>query len=198
MPLRHPALRPVRLAAALAVAAGCALTAVAGAAVTVYTASLSGPNESPPNASPGIGNAQVDIDPVAHTMRVQASFTGLVGTTTNCHIHGPTTVAGTGTAGVATRTPTFLGFPSGVTSGVYDHTYDMTDAGSYNPSFVTANGGTTASAETALFQAIANGKAYFNVHSTVFPGGEIRGFLQLSNPTPTARKSWGRIKSLYR
>ena len=53
----------------------------------------------------------------------------------------------------------------------------MTQASSYNPSYVSANGGNTTSAELALAQAIADGKAYWNIHSSTFPGGEIRGFL---------------------
>jgi len=55
--------------------------------------------------------------------------------------------------------------------------FDTTLASNYNPTFITANGGTPASAEAALFSAIATGKAYLNIHSTAFGGGEIRGFL---------------------
>jgi hypothetical protein len=174
------------------------ISAAAHAAVVPYSAILDGPSESPPNASPGTGIGNVDIDAVAHTMRVRANFGGLLGTVTASHIHGPTAVAGTGTAGVATTTPTFPGFPSGVTGGAYDMTFDMTQASSYNPSFITANGGTTASAEAALFQAITDGKAYLNIHSTSFGGGEIRGFLVPGGPTPTNASSWGRVKALYR
>jgi hypothetical protein len=70
-----------------------------------------------------------------------------------------------------------------VTSGSYDLTLDLTQASSYNPAFVTANGGTLASAEAALLLAMAEGKAYFNIHSTVVPGGEIRGFLAVPEPS---------------
>ena len=170
----------------------------AHAALVSYTATLSGPNESPPNVSPATGVAYVDVDAAANTMRVQVTFTGLVGTTTASHIHAPTLVAQTGTAGVATTTPYFAGFPIGVTFGSYDHTLDMTQASSYNPSYVTNNGGTTASAEAALFQAIADGKAYLNIHSSTYGGGEIRGFLVPLGPTPTTSPTWGRIKALYR
>ncbi len=150
-----------------------------------YTAILSGPNESPANASPATGFADVFLDPIGQTMRVQVTFSGLVGTVTAAHIHAATTVAGAGTAGVATTTPTFTGFPSSVTSGTYDHTFDMTLSSSYNPSYITANGNTTASAETALFSAIGAGKSYLNIHSTSFTGGEIRGFLTAANtPEP--------------
>src|SRR6266496_4978971 len=113
--------------------------------VLTFVASLSGPAESPPNASPGTGFTTVTLDTIANTMRVQVSFSGLVAGTAASHIHSATTVPFTGTAGVATTTPTFAGFPLGVTSGTYDHTFDMTIASSYNPSYITANGGTPAS-----------------------------------------------------
>jgi hypothetical protein len=182
------------LTALVALAVG-ASTAVHAAPVS-YSATLTGPNESPPNASPGTGSALVEIDAVAHTMHVHVDFTGLLGNTTASHIHAPTVVAGTGTAGVATTTPSFALFPLGVTAGTFDNVLDMTQATSYNPSYVTANGGTTATAEAALFQAITDGKAYLNIHSTVFGGGEIRGFLGPTS-TPTNPTTWGRVKSLY-
>ncbi len=170
----------------------------AQAAVVSYSAVLDGPSEFPANASPGLGIAQVDIDAVAHTMHVHVVFSDLLGTTTASHIHAPTLVAGTGTAGVATTTPTFAGFPLGVTFGTYDNTLDMTLASSYNPTYVTNNGGTTASAEVALFSAIAAGKAYLNIHSTAYAGGEIRGFLVPANIVPVDATSWGQIKALYK
>ncbi len=170
--------RSLRLRTALA--AACAAFVLAGAAngaITTYTASMNGANEIPPNNSPGTGLARIDVDPVAHTMRVRANFSALLAGVTAAHIHAPTTVAFAGTVGVATQVPTFPGFPSGVTAGVYDMTFDMSQTSSYNPAFLAANGGTAAGAEAALFLAIADGKAYFNIHSTMFPGGEIRGFL---------------------
>ncbi len=141
--------------------------------------SLSGANEAPPVTSSGTGNATVTL--AGTMMRVQASFSGLTGTTTAAHIHAPTAVSGTGTAGVATQTPSFTGFPLGVTNGTYDVTFDMTLASSYNPSFITAHGGTTASAFEVLKTALNNGTAYFNIHTSSFPGGEIRGFFALQS-----------------
>ena len=170
-------------AAVVAFAALCMLSS-ANAALLVYTTFLDGPSESPPNASPGTGSARVDYDDLAHSMRVRATFSDLLGTTTAAHIHAPTAVPLAGTAGVATQVPSFSGFPLGVTAGSMDTTFDLTLAGSWNPAYVTANGGTAAGAETALAAALAAGKSYFNIHSTVEPGGEIRGFLQLI-PEPT-------------
>lgn len=144
---------------------------------TIYTAGLSGPNEEPSNDSPGSGTATVTIDFDANTMRVQENFTGLLAGVTASHIHCCTNEPGAGIAGVATTTPTFTDFPSGVTSGAYDHIFDMTDASSYNASFITANGGTVGGAFTALVAGLDSGHAYANIHSSMFPGGEIRGFL---------------------
>jgi hypothetical protein len=73
-------------------------------------------------------------------MFIDVSFSGLLGTTTASHIHCCTPTPLSGTAGVATTTPTFAGFPLGVTSGTYMNTLDLTLASSYNPAFVTANG----------------------------------------------------------
>ncbi|MGC4045510.1 MAG: CHRD domain-containing protein [Armatimonas sp.] len=158
--------------------------ASAHAQIFVYQAVLDGPSESPANASPGTGFATVTINTTLNTMRVQASFSGLTGNTTASHIHAATATPFAGTAGVATQTPTFSGFPLGVTSGSYDNTFDMTLASSYNPTYVAAHGGTAAQAFTDLQTAIANGQAYLNIHTSTFPAGEIRGFLTTTAPEP--------------
>jgi hypothetical protein len=166
------------------VAVGTVAAASAHAATISYDAALSGPSESPPNASLATGFVTVDVDTTANTMHVHVIFSGLLGTTTASHIHSATAAPFTGTAGVATTSPSFTGFPLGVTSGTYDNTLDLTLASSYNSAFVTANGGTTASAETALLAGIAAGEAYLNIHTSVVPGGEIRGFL-IPAPEPS-------------
>jgi hypothetical protein len=154
------------------------MTFVASASQSqVFFANLTGPGESPPNSSPGIGIALVTLNPATNSMRVQVTFSNLSAPTTASHIHSATPSPGAGTAGVATTVPTFPLFPLGATSGTYDQTFDMTQASSYNPAFVTANGGTPLTAEAALFSGIRSGEAYLNIHTTAFPNGEIRGFL---------------------
>jgi len=160
----------------LVVAVLAALTVSSQAAIAVYETFMDGPSEAPPNASPGTGWSVLTFDTTAMTMRLEASFTGLTGTTTAAHIHAPTAVAGVGTASVATQVPSFVGFPLGVTSGVYDNTFDMTLTTSYNGSFITNNGGTTTAAFAALMSYVDAGRAYLNIHSSTFGGGEIRGF----------------------
>lgn len=169
------------------------LVAVPAAQAARYTTTLAGSQENPPNASAGVGTSFVVLDTAAHTLRVNVAFSGLTGSTTASHIHCCT--APPGNVGVATQTPTFVGFPLGVTSGAYDQTFDTTQASSWNAAFITANGGTPAGAEAALAAGLAAGQAYLNVHSSSFPAGEIRGFLALDAGTgaiPTLSQ-WGVI-----
>ena len=167
-----------------------ALSVVPAAAATIpFSAILSPANEVPPTASTGSGTAILDLDVVAHTLRVQIAFSGLVPTapagltpgTTASHIHCclPSSFATGVNAGVATTTPTFAGFPLGVLAGTYDNTLDLTSASSYNPAFVTSPlvGGSVATAETTLINGLLGGLTYLNVHTNAFPGGEIRGFV---------------------
>jgi hypothetical protein len=51
-------------------------------------------------------------------------------------------------------------------------------ASTYTSTFLTGSGGTAAGALSRLLANLDTGNAYFNVHSNVFPGGEIRGFLK--------------------
>jgi hypothetical protein len=153
----------------------------AQAAPMEFTATLLGANEVPAVVSAGIGNANVFYDPTAHTLQVNVTFSGLSGNTTAAHIHCCTALPFQSVlpnAPVATQTPSFPGFPAGVTSGVYNSvTFDLTLASSWNPTFITNHGGTTAQAEADLAAALFGNKTYLNVHSSFAPGGEIRGVL---------------------
>jgi hypothetical protein len=126
----------------------------------------------------------VIIDTTANTLFVSETFSGLLSPTTASHIHCCTPVPLTGAAGVATQVPSFTGFPTGVTSGTFSNTFDMTLAASWNPAFITANGGSPASAEATLAAGLAAGEAYLNIHTTQFPAGEIEGFLTPQVPEP--------------
>ena len=140
-------------------------------------------NEVSPTGSTGTGTATVIFDTTAHTMFIDIAFSGLLGNTTASHIHCCTSAPNIA-AGVATTTPTFAGFPLGVTSGTFTNTLDMTLASSYNPAFVTAQGG-IANAEAALWAGAASGQEYLNIHTSRNPGGEIRGFL-VAVPEPSS------------
>ena len=98
---------------------------------------------------------------------------------------------------MATTTPYFAGFPIGVTSGTYIATMDLTLSSSWNAAYISANGGTPGSAEVAFASALAGDKAYFNIHSTTFPGGEIRGFLvPVPEPSSMALAGLGSVALL--
>ena len=153
------------------------LTLVAGSAgAQTFTGTLSGANEAPtPVASPATGTAVVTLS--GNTLTVSTTFSGLLGTTTASHIHCCALPGSP--AGVATQLPFFAGFPIGATSGAYTNTFDLLLASTYNPAFVTANGGTVEGARTALVNGLTSGQAYFNIHTSQFPGGEIRANLVL-------------------
>ncbi|MER0170962.1 MAG: CHRD domain-containing protein [Nitrosomonas sp.] len=144
-----------------------------------YAAPLLGSSEVPASASPASGSVLVTIDFDLVTMRIEANFSDLLGNVTAAHIH--CCIDPGSNVGVATQLPSFTGFPLGVTAGTYDHTFDMALASSYNPAFITNHGGLVSTAFNDLVAGLDAGKAYFNLHTNAFPGGEIRGLL---SPVP--------------
>ncbi len=149
---------------------------VAQAGPIVYEGVFSGSAINPPNASPAVGTTTVIYDADAHTLFISEIFSGLLGNTTASHIHC-CTLSPLSNAGVATQVPSFTGFPLGVTSGSYSHTFDLTLLSSFNVAFVNANGGTVSTAEAALAGGLARGEAYVVIHTNQFPPGEIRANL---------------------
>ncbi|MEO8936088.1 MAG: CHRD domain-containing protein [Burkholderiaceae bacterium] len=136
---------------------------------------LSGANENPIVGTPGTGSATVVIDTILNTMFVGVTFSGLTAVTSASHIH--CCAVAPLNAGVATTTPSFAGFPLGVTSGSYASTLDLTLLSSYNPAFVALHGGTALGAEAFLVAGMTAGQSYLNIHTVSNPGGEIRGQL---------------------
>lgn len=152
------------------------LSAIAKADQLAFTATLTGSQEVPPTGSPGIGSGLVTLDTVTNMLTVNVSFAGLVSPTIASHIHCCTPPGAN--AIVATAVPTFPGFPLGVTTGTYLMTFDLTLASTYNPAFIAAHGGTVAGAQAAFIAGLISGQTYLNIHTSQFPGGEIRGQLQ--------------------
>ncbi len=153
----------------LALMAAPMLAALPAHAIPVpLSTTLSGANEVPPIVSPGTGQVRATLDAAANSLFLNVTFGGLLANTSAAHIH---CCAPLGTnAGVATTVPAFPGFPLGVT------------AGSYNPQFITNNGGIVASAEAVLIAGLLAGNTYLNIHTTLNPGGEIRGQLRVPEP----------------
>ena len=160
---------PLILSLALALTLGAAASALA--TTFSYVASLSGLNEVGPNASPGTGTASIVYDDVAATITVSVTFTNLTAPATAGHIHGPATTAQN--AGVLFP---FSGVP-GATSGT-----------------VPTQSFAISSTQVGY---LTGGLLYVNIHTSNFPGGEIRGQIY-AEATPNNAASWGRLKSLYR
>ena len=157
---------------ALVGVAGLALLAEAPAQALTYRTAL-----APEIAgAAGTGLSTIRILEPSNQMKINIAFSGMTGSATRAHVHGPTAAAGVGNAGVMSVVPSFPDFPVGYPNGTYQGTFDLLASTTYNPSFIAANGGTASGARSAFLAALADGKAYLNVHTTTFPAGEIRGF----------------------
>lgn len=175
----------------LALAAGVALAPAAVQAQTVDDPAFvrdvaSGQLEAQPNQSPGSSVSTFEFD--GNILRAEVPFRDLLGETTMAHIHCCTAEPLTGVAPIAIPFPDF---PLGVRSGMYSRAFDLTDPATYDPAFLAASGGTPALANAALVDAVIEGTAYLNIHTTVFPEGEIRGFL-VAAPIPEPA-TWGML-----
>jgi hypothetical protein len=111
---------------------------------------LDGLQETPPVVTTGTGVASATLDDVTGAFSVTGSFSNMIGTTNNFHLHGP---APPGTpAGVIVGLP----FDAGVTSGTF---------------------GGNAVLSAANIAHVLAGNTYLNLHTSFRPGGEIRGQL---------------------
>jgi hypothetical protein len=161
-----------RLAIALALAAGLAApnAALAGHAA-VANASLRGVNEVPSIITDASGRFSATITPTE--IKYKLSFSGLTGATLFAHIHiGERHTNGGVTIFLCNNTPT------GPTSQPCPHG-EGTVEGTVTAADVIgpAGQGVDAAEFAAVLQAIADGATYANVHTDVFPTGEIRGQL---------------------
>jgi hypothetical protein len=138
---------------------------------------MTGYNEAPAVSSAATGDFKARIDDKADKIDYTESYSGLEGDVTQSHIHfGQRNVSGgimvwlcqTATnpapAAVAATTPQCPGPRAGTVSGT------LTPASIVGP----AGQGIVTGEWNELLAAIRTGNAYANVHSTKFPGGEIR------------------------
>lgn len=166
-----------KASAILAAAALC--LAVSASAQTTYTCALTGTSEVPANASPATGSATVILDVTQTQLSISVQFANLTTAYTASHIHGPAPVG----TNAAVKWG-FVGLPAGWVFSNANRDGVLTN---FAVAGVTATD--VANLNAGLF--------YVNVHSTTFPGGEIRG--QLTRDTvATESKTWSQVKSLMR
>lgn len=134
--------------AAIAAASLLALSATSSAAVLLYEFNLDGAQSG--NLSSGTGFASVTLDTVSNELNWDIDFTGLTGTLSNSHFHGPAAP----------------GVSNGVLVGI-----PMGDASGQNAGTITG----MAIIDDTVKSHIIDGLSYINLHSTTFGGGEIRG-----------------------
>jgi hypothetical protein len=158
-------------------ASALALAIPAHADTITYTATLLGSNEVPPTGSPATGFATFMLN--GNLLSIDESFTGLTAPANAAHIHccGPVGV------NEIVAVP-FTPFPN-TTSSTFMATVDLTLAATYNPAFITQEGGTVGLAEAGLITALNSGNTYANIHNANFPGGEIRGQIAVVTPEPS-------------
>ena len=138
-----------------------------------FETQLSGLHEDPLVLSTtGAGRWKATLDAAGTTLNWELSYTGLEGTVTQAHVHFGgnhqsggimvffCTNLGNGPAG----TQACPAAPATVTGSI-------TAADVIGP----AGQGISAGDFAALLTALRTGTAYANVHSTLYPGGEIRG-----------------------
>jgi hypothetical protein len=170
----------------LAVGLSLALSTSASAITETFRGTLTGGQENPAVTTSGSGSGTAIYDSVANTLAVNVSFSGLGTNTNNAHIHCCASALNMN-AGVALD---FVGpgFPLGVTSGNFSHTFNLGQTTTYNGAYLTASGGTANGARDRLLNAMrtqTGGIAYFNIHTVGNTGGEIRGNITFV-PEPTA------------
>ena len=123
-----------------------------------FTATYSGAQEVPPNASTATGTITGVYNDFTNTIFYTITFSGLSSNTNNAHFHAPGAVGVS--AGVMLG---HAGFPLGVTSGTYSKSDVLTNA-----------------QEADLFA----GLVYSNIHTVNFGAGEIRAQIILGPASP--------------
>lgn len=143
----------------------------ANAAILEFTAplGLTGGQEFPSNATSAIGTGTASYDTDTLMLQVDLTWSGLSSAATAAHMH-----CCSGPGANSNIAVSFGGFPSTV-SGMYSNMFDLGDVTSFGATFIGLNGGTADSARAALLAGLGEDLAYFNIHTTSFPGGEIRG-----------------------
>ena len=155
---------------------------IASADEETVIAGLSGFREVPSISSPASGHFEAVIDRKAGTITYELSYSGLTGDVQQAHIHvGQRSVNGGVSVFLcqteASPDPTGLA-PQCPQRGKVT---GMAQAANMIAGPIVAQG-VEPGQFNELLRAIRAGVAYVNVHSSTFPGGEVRGQLRLKEP----------------
>ncbi len=148
-----------------ALAAGLLTASARPADTQVFSATLHGDNEVPPINSDGKAEFRMEV---ANSITFSLTFSGLSTPLVVAHLHfAPTKVAG----GV------MIFLCGGGNQPVCPAATSGTITGTISEANVTGpvNQGIDAGDLTSALEAVHDGNAYANMHTTKFPGGEIRG-----------------------
>lgn len=140
-----------------------------------FTSKLSAHHVVPPPTTIGTARVKMSIG-FNGELHLQGEFENLNGTTTMAHIHAVTAVANVPPSGPATTLPSLIGFPLGVHDGKFDVILELSNQTSFNSMFLGEYSGSVYNASNTMINAIADGHAYMNIHTTTYPNGEIAGF----------------------
>src|SRR5438309_479429 len=145
--IRPGGARMKMLTGALAVAALVMLWLSSAEATMLFEATLTGSNVVPPNASGGTGFESVRLNDTLDQITVDLTFFGLTSSATAAHIHGP---APAGVNGPVVFT--VVGVPATASGSVPEQTFPVTPA---------------------QIVELESGLLYADIHTSIFPGGEI-------------------------
>jgi len=120
--------------------------------------------------SSGTGSATLTYDDVTNILTWNITWSGLTGTETVAHFHGPAA--------------------AGVNAGVQVNFAAI--SGLSSPSIGSTTITTTQAAD------LLNDLWYVNIHTDVETGGEIRGQILVDSTVPVEEPTWAAIKSFYR
>src|SRR5260370_28514669 len=136
----------------------------------IFAAQLSAAGENPPTASLALGTATFILDSAATEIDFTISFGANVGSPP---LTSPLQAGHIHVGALGTNGPVILPFPNlpmGATSGTFSGALTAADLTGAIASFADA------------VAALEAGNTYANLHTTNFPGGEIRG--QIAAPVP--------------
>jgi hypothetical protein len=149
--------------------ATAALVMAVPATAVDYYGILDGTQEVPPNASPASGRGFITLS--GDMMDVDIFYSDLLAPLTIAHIH---CCAARGVNAIIAVDLDRIPLPTTL-SGSFSRSFDLSIADTYRAAFITASGGTVELARARLLEAFDSETAYFNLHTSQFPGGEIRG-----------------------